>query len=146
MEVDWNSAFWWLMGVAVTWIVFILQGRKKKAIRQRLRELDLHLEYVNRLKGSQEYLFGIAFFALFMVLFFISVGLMLPALGEYLLSILPFPLIAKLCNALSMMSFMLATIVAFTEALAFRDFSNIERTQQRIEKKRAKLQEDLNNA
>jgi len=146
MDIDWSNAFWWAMGVAVTLVIFFLQSRKKKSIRKSLRELDLHLEYVNRLQGSQEYLFGMAFFALFMVIFFIALGLMLPALGEYLHSILSFPLIPQLCNAFSMMSFILATVVAFTEALTFRDFSNIERTQQRIEKKRAKLQEDLSNA
>jgi hypothetical protein len=146
MEIDWDSVFWGVVGIFSTCFVFFLQNRKKKSIKKNLKDLDLHLEYVSRLRGSQEYLFGMAFFAVFIVTFFISLGLLLPAAGRYFNTLLPYTWVGGLANALSMLFFMLAVIVSFVEALNFRDFSNFERTQARIEKKKAKLIEDLSNA
>lgn len=126
----------------ITWVFHVIQGRRKKVIRKQLEELDSHMEYVGRLRDSDEYRLGVAFFWLFAILFLVAVGLLASALTK----IIPTPGLTSLFNFLSFSCFLAAALAAYFEAGSFRDLSNIERTTKRIEDKREKLKQQLEDA
>lgn len=131
-----------LASILIGGFFYLLQSRKKKVIRQQLKDLDQHLEYVGRLRESEEYRLGMAFFFLFVVLFCISVGLLIPAIAKLFSS----PWVGTVSTFISFMLFLFAAIAALTEARSFRDLSNMERTTGRIERQRQKLQQKLEDA
>jgi hypothetical protein len=130
------------LSLVITWFFHVLQGRRKKAIRKQLEDIDLHMEYLDRLRSSDEYRLGMAFFFLFGVLFLIALGLLLPAVARSL----PFSWLGPVCSSLSFLCFLAAAMAAFMEAGSFRDLSNIERTTARIDEKRKKLLKKLEDA
>lgn len=131
-----------VVSLVIAWFFHALQGRRKRVIRQKLKDLDFHMEYVGRLRESDEYRLGMAFFYLFTVLFLIALGLLLPAIAKHTV----FNWLAPVFSSFSLLCFLAAAITAFMEARSFRDLSNIERTKNRIETKRKKLQQQLEDA
>ena len=131
-----------LVSLLISWVFHFLQARRKKAIREQLKDLDFHMGYIGRLRESDEYRLGMAFFNLFAILFLIALGLMLPTAG----SLLSLDSVIPLTSFLSLFCFVAAAGMAYGEAVSFRDLSNIERTTARIEAKRKKLQEKLEDA
>lgn len=114
---------------------------RKKKIREKIEALDAHLEYVSKVKDSSDELFRKAFMWLFAVLFLIAAGLFLPKVVAHFTSIVGLPGLRFLFEPFSMLLFMAAAIVAAAEFRVYSDVMNFEKAMERINKKKAELQQ-----
>lgn len=138
--------FWYfLAGVLITLLVSILFYRltrdRKKKIREKIEALDAHLEYVSKIKDSSDELFRKAFMWLFAILFLIAAGLFLPKIVAHFTGILGLPGLRFLFEPFSMLLFMAAALVAAMEYRVYSDVIHFEKAMERINNKKAALQQ-----
>ena len=135
-----------LGGCAFSLLLYFLQNNRKKRIRQRLDELDVHMKYVQKIRKSSVELNRKAFMWLFTVLFCISGSLLISLFAKMWSPKLSADLVETFFSPFALVLLMGAVIFSASEVIVYHDVSNFSRAMERIESKKKKLAEKLNNA
>jgi F0F1-type ATP synthase membrane subunit a len=141
-----TELLYFLGGCLFSLILYFIQNNRKKKLRDKLNELDAHFEYIQKLRRSSVELNRRAFMWLFLVLFCISVSLLVPIFIKiFVLQLNLLFLSEKLSLAITFSLLLFAAIASFAEFSNYRDVSNFARATKRIEEKKKKLTEKLEN-
>ncbi|MBM7124154.1 hypothetical protein ACFFJT_06800 [Dyella flava] len=133
-------------GCAFSLLLYILQNNRKKRIKEKIDELDLHMRYIQKIRKSSVELNRKAFMWMFTVLFCISGSLLLSLFAKMWSPKFSSGLVETIFSPFSLVLLMGAVIFSASEVIVYHDVSNFSRALERIENKKKKLADKLSNA
>lgn len=127
------------------WIGSHFANRRRK-YSDKLKELDSELEYVTRLRRSSLDLTRKAITHLFLTLFLLALGMLLPAFYELMSPLGANAFIELFVRVVSVLALFIAVLFSFSEFRTYTDVISYEKAVERISTKKKRILDKIENA